>query len=287
VEIKELAKAGAKVYLAARNESRATGALAQLETEGLTNVHWFKLDLDDPKEVKKSAEEFMRRENRLDVLVNNAGLISSPYELGKDGIAKMAVANYISPFVFTETLLPLLRKTAEEPDSDARIVNLTSKLHRQPTVFKVDSVEDFNTEYANSYFANTRRYAHSKLCGILWSNHLQRRLLAESPVNPVTVISVHPGLVDTFLHKEPFVKHIRPLITPFFLTPAQGAHNSVFAAASKKVKDNKEAYRGGYIEGGNPVGNLALPNKLAQDENLGERLYETTKKVLAGIGLDF
>ncbi len=126
--------------------------------------------------------------------------------------------------------------------------------------------------------------AYSKLCDNLWSNHLQRRLLADSPTNPITVISVHPGLVDTFLHKERLTKHIRPLITPFFLTPAQGAHNSVFAAASKKVRDNKETYRGGYIEGGNPVGNLVLPSKLAQDEKLAERLYETTKKVLAAIG---
>lgn len=66
--VQQLAKAGAKVYLAARNESRATGALAQLEAEGLNNIHWHKLDLDDPREVKKSAEEFMKREDRLDVL---------------------------------------------------------------------------------------------------------------------------------------------------------------------------------------------------------------------------
>lgn len=151
--------------------------------------------------------------------------------------------------------------------------------------FKVDSVQDFNHEFANLFFANTRRYANTKLCDVLWSNNLQRRLLVDSPANPITVISVHPGLVDTFLHKEPFVKHIRPLITPFFLTPPQGAHNSVFAAASKKVRDNKEAYRGGYIEGGNPVGNLVAPSKLAQDEKLSEKLYETTKKILAGIGL--
>lgn len=127
--------------------------------------------------------------------------------------------------------------------------------------------------------------AHTKLCDVLWSNNLQRRLLADAPANPITVISVHPGLVDTFLHKERLTKYIRPLLTPFFLTPAQGAHNSVFAAASKKVRDNKEAYGGAYVEGGNPVGNLVLPSKLAQDEKRGERLYETTKGVLAGIGL--
>lgn len=70
--MRHLARAGAKVYLAARDESRATGALAQLEVDGLGpgngEVVWLKLDLTDPRDVKKSAEEFLKRETRLDIL---------------------------------------------------------------------------------------------------------------------------------------------------------------------------------------------------------------------------
>lgn len=76
--VQHLARAGAKVYLAARNESRATGAMAQLDAEGFApgngEVVWLKLDLSDPRDAKKSAEEFLKREERLDILGTWVGL---------------------------------------------------------------------------------------------------------------------------------------------------------------------------------------------------------------------
>ena len=67
--VRHLARAGAKVYLAARNESRAAGALEQLEHDGLNGeVIWLKLDLSDPRDAKKAADDFLRKERRLDIL---------------------------------------------------------------------------------------------------------------------------------------------------------------------------------------------------------------------------
>lgn len=66
--VRHLARAGATVYLAARNEARASAAIAQLAGEGLTEITWLKLDLDDPRDAQKAAQEFLRREKRLDIL---------------------------------------------------------------------------------------------------------------------------------------------------------------------------------------------------------------------------
>jgi NAD(P)-dependent dehydrogenase (short-subunit alcohol dehydrogenase family) len=80
--VRHLARGGAKVYLAARNESRVTGALKQLEIEGLApgngEVVWLKLDLSDPRDAKKSAEEFLKKETRLDILGMSCSKTDSP-----------------------------------------------------------------------------------------------------------------------------------------------------------------------------------------------------------------
>ncbi|KIM36678.1 hypothetical protein M413DRAFT_449022 [Hebeloma cylindrosporum] len=286
--VRHLARAGAKVYLAARNESRATGALAQLEFEGLGpgngEVLWLKLDLSDPRDAKKAAEEFMARETRLDILVNNAGMIKAPYEIGPDGVTTLAIVNYISPYVFTRTLIPLLQQTAKEPNSDVRIVNVTSITHKLiPSSVKFDDVEDFNITYRRRPLAGLTRYAHGKLAMILWTKSLQRRL-NEDISAPITVISVHPGGVDTFTHSWPFPRFFKWLVGLTIASPEVGAYNSVFAAAGSRVAEKKEAYEGAYLES-QPTGRIAVPNKVTLNEQLGNNLWNITDSFLDKIGV--
>ncbi|KAF8191211.1 NAD-P-binding protein [Pholiota molesta] len=285
--VRHLARGGAKVYLAARNESRATGALKQLEIEGLApgngEVVWLKLDLSDPRDAKKSAEEFLKKETRLDILVNNAGLITAPYAIGADGITEMAMVNYISPVVFTRTLIPLLQQTAKEPDSDVRIVNVTSIVHKLvPASVKFNDVSDFNINYARRPFSGMTRYGHSKFMLSLWTRTLQRQL--DNPTAPITVISIHPGGVDTFSHKWIFPRFFQWLVGLAIAQPEVGAYNSAFAAAGKRIKENRSAYKGAYLQS-QPTGTIAEPHKGILDDDLGERLQKTTDKFLEDMGL--
>ncbi|KAF9003235.1 NAD-P-binding protein [Cyathus striatus] len=284
--VQHLARAGAKVYLAARNESKATGAIARLEHEGLGpgngEVIWLKLDLSDPRDVKTSAEDFLKREERLDILVNNAGVLTGPFETTKDGISTMVAVNYVGPFVFTRSLLPLLEFTAKEAGSDVRIVNVTSIMHKSvPSPINFTDLSDLNPSYSGKLMPGMTRYAHSKLLSLLWSITLQHRLSSSN--TPITVIAIHPGGVDTFSDRWPFPRISKFLIQLVIAEPVVGAYNSAFAATGKKINENKEEYKGTYLES-RPTGRVA---KLGKEVNVekGEELWALTEKVLQEIGV--
>lgn len=158
---KELARHGAKVYLACRSEDRALAAITKLEEEvpdikGEDRLHFIQVDMSNMRSVKRAAEEFVQKEKRLDVLrafiysssyillthghysVHNAGRLTSAYEMSEEGVElTMAVKcvtfavsedldadtnlSYLGVFVLTQSLLPLLKATAAEPDADVRI----------------------------------------------------------------------------------------------------------------------------------------------------------------------
>jgi len=125
-----LARKGAKVYIASRNEEATKQSIERLKNEGLGDgsIHWHKLDLLDPRAVKSSAEDFMKKEDRLDILINNAGKGYGPFSLTKDGIRESMALNYLGHFVFTETLLPLLIQTSKQEGSDVRIIDVGRRM---------------------------------------------------------------------------------------------------------------------------------------------------------------
>ncbi|KAG6884789.1 hypothetical protein C0993_008279 [Termitomyces sp. T159_Od127] len=236
--VQHLARGGAKVYLAARDEGRAMKAIETLRQDGLGpgngEVLWLKLDLSNPRDAKRAAEEFLKKETRLDVL----------------GI-------YISPFVFTRTLLPLLTETAKEPNSDVRIVNLTSIVYKlASSKVSFEDMKDFNIRYQMHPSPAFQRYALSKLMVLLWSITLQKRISEANLSTPITVIALHPGGVDTFTHNWPFPAFSKWLVGLVIADPMRGAYNSVFAAASKTIASNKDRYRGKYLESA-PTGRIA------------------------------
>ncbi|CAL1709882.1 unnamed protein product [Somion occarium] len=286
-----LSKRGAKVYLACRNESRATGAITSIEAWNTSkdrgSLIYHHLSLDDPREAKKSAEEFLAKETRLDIVVNNAGLLASPYEKTKDGIVNTMVVNHLSPLVFTHTLSPLLEKTASEPESDVRIINVSSLMHSaiRAGQTKFDSIDSFNARYEGSWVPpeNLKRYGLTKLANILWTNTLQKQYDAKNV--PITCISMHPGgvLTDSALErlKQSAIPRLRIAISRLFADePEQGSFTTLFAAASKEIAKDKGKYRAKYLA---PYGKIVEPSKLAKDETLANNLWGTTQKVLKEI----
>ncbi|THV02625.1 NAD-P-binding protein [Dendrothele bispora CBS 962.96] len=282
--VQHLARAGAKVYMATRSEDKAKEAIESLKKSRVDpgEVAYLKLDLNDPKQAKRAAEEFATKETRLDILVNNAAMISSPFELTED-ISTMIMVNHIGPFVFTQSLLPILTSTAMEPNSDVRIVNVTSKAHQlTPGPIKFETIDDFKPEYKDKFLGGFLRYCHSKLLNIPWSRSLQHRFDKADPTPiPITVIAIHPGGVDTFSHRWPLPWLWKPIVGLAINSPEMGAYTSVFAAASKKVREEKERgkYRAAYLES-HPPGHFAKPKKEALDEKVAEDLWRLTEEYL-------
>ncbi|KAF9467316.1 hypothetical protein BDZ94DRAFT_1249065 [Collybia nuda] len=269
--------------MASRNESKAMGALTQLESEGLGtgSAIWLKLDLLDPRAVKKAAEEFIGREERLDILVNNAAMmmgVQGSFEKTEDGISAMFSTNYIGPFVFTRTLLPLLTKTCQGGGSDVRIVNVTSASHMALPTVRFRDLNDFNRDFKERIYPSFDRYAHSKLPGLLISRELQNRLDADNV--PIIVVAVHPGTVNTFAHRMPFPKLSEWLLRTFASSPDEGSWTSLFAAASPIVLAESGEYKGSYLM---PVGKISKGSKQAQSPELAKELWASTEIFLQDI----
>ncbi|TFY79516.1 hypothetical protein EWM64_g4499 [Hericium alpestre] len=127
--VEQLAQHGAKVYLACRTESKARAAIADIEKanpalKGQDRLVWLPLDLSSLHSAKAAAEEFLTKEKRLNLLINNAGRLTAEYVLTSEGIEESVAVNHLGHLVFTTTLLPLMKETAKEKGSDVRIVNV-------------------------------------------------------------------------------------------------------------------------------------------------------------------
>jgi len=281
--VKFFARAGAKVYLAARNAQAALKAIESLKSEGLEpgngEIFFLKLDQSNWRDVKASAEEFLKRESRLDILVLNAALVRSAYELNSDGVSTFVGVNYFSPVILTKILLPLMTKTSRLPGADVRIVNVTSSvINTVPTQgLRFDKVEDLNMEFKGAMMDTVYRYGHSKLLGNMWIDTLQKEFDTSNPPVPITTMSVHPGIVKTYLD-DPQSHLVWNVIGYLFgVEPDRGAYNTLFAGASKQVAQKKEEYKGRYIE---PVGKIVALSAPVLGDGSSEALTRTTEGFL-------
>lgn len=289
----------ATVYLCARDEAKATEAIDRIKSQAEKDAYLKKagkalgsiqegrlaflhLDLADPKSVKETAEQFMKTEERLDVLINNAAFSMAPYEIvqGFD-VQKVFLVNYISTFVFTLALMPVLKKTAVQPGSDVRVVITGSDAYRQyasdPNI-KFKEISDFNQEFKDQWFSSLHRYGLSKLALVLFNSVLQKRLVAQD-LN-ILCLCIHPGVVNTFADRIPFL--IRPLFSLLAKSVDEGGFNSCFAAFSPLPREKYEEFKGKYLT---PVGKIAGLSKNALREGLGDDLWTTTVAYLEQIGV--
>ncbi|KAJ7124542.1 hypothetical protein C8R44DRAFT_980783 [Mycena epipterygia] len=239
-----------QVYIAARDEGRTAIAIEQLKAENI------------------NGGSFVKKEQRLDILVNNA-------------------ARHISHFVLTDTPLPLMKATAEETGSDVRIVNVSSNMHSRMKPENFSTTDAFNRNYGESTMGYVDTYANSKLANISHIKALQKRLGSDSV--PITCLAAHPGAVKTvgsdgFLASIPYLGgFLKDYVGPLFFGPwRKGAMTVAFAAASKEVVQQKEKYQGAYIV---PIATIARASSFAQDERLQRELYATTESFLKELGL--
>lgn len=229
----DLARRGARVILACRDMERANKAADDVKTRsGNDNVVVKMLDLASLKSVREMAQDILTSEERLDVLINNAGVMSCPQWKTEDGFEMQFGVNHLGHFLLTNCLLDLLKKSAP-----SRIVNVSSLAHVRGQIH----FEDLNQE---KDYKPKKSYAQSKLANVLFTRELANKLQGTG----VTTYSLHPGVIRTELgrHFWPTLSMWKRVVfTPLtFLikTPTQGAQTTIYCAVEESLKDESGLY---------------------------------------------
>jgi NAD(P)-dependent dehydrogenase (short-subunit alcohol dehydrogenase family) len=256
-----LAKMGARIVLIARNKTRGDATLARLHDSapGIAHsVHF--ADLLRLAEMKHVAAQIADHESRIDVLINNAGALFSTRRLTEDGLECTFALNHMAYFVVTEGLRE--RLSASGP---ARIINTASVAHQGGKL-------DFDDLQSAKGFGAMKAYSRSKLCNILFTRELARRLRGTG----VTANCLHPGFVATRFGDESgaLMSRVVWLAKFFAISPAKGAQTIVYLASSPDVAKTT----GQYFNESVP----AIPSSSARDDRSALLLWQRSA-ALAGI----
>ena len=275
--VKALASAGCRVILCSRNIDAANAAIAkEIKQEGLggyrvedtSNIIVKRLDLEDLDSVRSLAEDVLATEKSLDLLINNAGIMSLPtLERTKAGWEKQMGVNHFAHALLTNRLIPLLAKSPS-----ARVVALASTAHR----FATKKVLSDPCYAKGTKYVPWGAYGDSKLANLLWAKGLARDL-EQKGLSRVNVVSVHPGVIRTALWNQSPLNRFFSLFVGDRDIP-QGAASTVWAAVCPRVSEPE--MRGAYISDCAP----ARPNELGTDPELVDRVWRVTEEEIQRVG---
>lgn len=265
VTARELARMGATVVGIGRNPQKCAEVAAQIRTQtGNKAVEFLVADLSLMSDVRKVTETFRNEYDRLDVLVNNAGAYYQSYQVTAEGFEATFALNHLNYFLLTAGLLDLLKASPA-----ARIVNVASGAH---TAGKLDFAD---LQMAKKY-SGWKAYANSKLCNVLFTYELARRLAGSN----ITVNTLHPGFVASnfalnnnqgMLAKVALAlfKPVRNLVA---ISVDQGAETQIFLASSPAV----EGVSGKYFDKKKAV----TSSPTSYDETVAKQLWEVSERML-------
>jgi len=272
--VKAFAEKGAEVILASRSQEKGQVAKSEIgNTKGDITV--MPLDLMNFASIKQFADAFKAQYNKLDILLNNAGIMTTPYFLTKDGLEAQNGTNHFGHFALTGHLFELIKNTPE-----SRIVNVSSSGHRYGTM-------DFdNLLFENGKdYTPMKSYARSKLANLLFTYELERRSQAGG-INSIAV-AAHPGRSQTNLGRhiegKLWFKLMRPLFMLITQSQAQGALPQIRAAVDPNVKGS-EYYGPHKGMTGFPI--VAKSNTASHNKQDAKRLWEESER-LTGVKFSF
>ncbi len=214
-----LARLGGSVVLACRNAERGATAREEIvRSTGNDKTPVMIVDLGSQVSIRSFVEDFRRTHNRLDALVNNAGIFRRRRHVTVDGLEEQFAVNYLGGFLLTHLLLDLLKASAP-----SRVVNVSSSAHEGGRI-------DFDDLQGEGRYRGFRAYGQSKLAQVLFTYELARQLDGTG----VTVNACHPGVIRTNFGRDdwPWAVH---LVRPFFKSPEKGADTPIYLAASPEV----------------------------------------------------
>jgi len=256
----DLACRGARVILACRNEQRGNEAVEKIKKETHNkNVVLKILDLASIKSIKNFAKDITENEKRVDILINNAGILGSGEAVTEDGLQLAWQSNHFGPVLLTLLLLDVLKKS-----TPSRIVNVSSGLAK---------ISNLSLKTLNLYVGHWGTYSDTKLANILFTQELAKKLANTN----VSVFSLHPGAVATDIVPDKIVYAVlKPLLkfvlAVFYLVPEEGAQTSIYCAC----QDGIEEQSGNHFERCQVVG----PYKKAQNPALAKAIWDETLRLL-------
>lgn len=264
------------VIMACRNEQKAKGAIAKIK-EFIPNaeLQFISIDLMDLDSVRAFADAFKKSYNRLDIFVNNAGIMFPPYQQTKQGFESQMGVNYFSHFLLTGLLMDIIKSTP-----NARIVTLSSLAHQ-------NGVIDFDNLNPNEdTYAKTKVYSQSKLACLMFALELDRKLKAAG-IDAISV-AAHPGIATTELARHiPNIVFI--LLYPIFIfishSSANGAKPTIMASLDSDV------HGGDYFGPSSRREMKGPPKKVkgrphAYDEKVAKQLWDVSEE-LTGFEYNF
>ncbi|KAL6922429.1 hypothetical protein ACHAPO_010851 [Fusarium lateritium] len=221
------------IFITARTEQRGNAAIKEIQDavpDFKGQIKFLELDLSSFESIKKGATAFTSQSDRLDILMNNAGLMATPAGLTADGYEVQFGANYMGPALFTKLLLPTIVKTAEQHGGDARVINLSSLLFNQSPK---EGILLSRAKTPLEDISSVARYGQSKLADYYHTRSL-------SKVYPtVKFVAVHPGVVNTGLFddlrkRRPWLGKLIGVLGSIFLTDVHaGAKAQLWASTAK------------------------------------------------------
>jgi len=278
VTAKQLAKQGARVVLGCRRMDEAQARVEEIRAEQPgASLQPVKLDLSDLSSVRGFAEVFVASHDRLDVLVNNAGVMNTPPKRTKDGFELQLGVNHLGHFLLTDLLLDRLKASAP-----SRVVIVSSCYHDIAMGRK--GVIDFDDlQFERRKYDGWAAYAQSKLANVLHAKELARRLEGTG----VTAVSLHPGWVRTNLVRNSlpvwFQNTVMRAVQGWIgmIEPWEGAQTTLHCVLADDVPEHAGAYfsqRGRYRDPACNAGGWPMPspNPAAHDEVAAARLWDVS-----------
>ncbi|KAL3663994.1 hypothetical protein V7S43_010881 [Phytophthora oleae] len=282
----KLARKGAHVVLACRNEQRGSEAESQMRetlasSPDAGEVEFMKLDVGSLSSVQAFSEKFKAKNNRLHLLINNAGLAGGDYALSADGYELLFATNHLGHFALTAQLFDLLKKS-----SPSRIVNVSSQAHHQPKSFDESEIMLTNGEK----YSPMHNYGVTKLYNIMLAKELGRRLKT-SGVEGVTAVACHPGLSVSGLTSKTASASSSWLWWLFYKLAAyfpsqssqMGALPTLYAAVGEDVKSGDFFGPKHFGLYGHPV--REIPSELSDSKDAAKKLWTFTEG-LANLSFD-
>lgn len=269
---------GAEVVMACRSIERGNKALdsilSDLEEHNVyikNNVELMELDLSDLDSVNQFVSNFKDNYNKLDILMNNAGIMATPYGLTKDGFESQFGTNHLGHFALTAGLFDVIKATP-----NARIVNISSMAH------KAGTMDFYNLQFKDGEgYTPFKAYSRSKLANLMFTYEMQRRINAS--VYDVKVLAAHPGGANTNLasHMESskWGDKLEWIMTKVIQSAYDGALPGVRAATDEHALGGEYYGPSGFMETkGNPV--IVSSNNLSHSKIKARRLWKVSEKLV-------
>ncbi|KAK8583478.1 hypothetical protein V6N12_067750 [Hibiscus sabdariffa] len=229
------------------------------------------LDLSSMASVRKFAAGFVSSGLPLNILVNNAGIMATPFTLSKDGIELQFATNHVGHFLLTHLLLETMKKTAHGSKTEGRIVNVSSRRHKfsYQEGIRFDKINDQSGYYhLRIQYNSLSAYGQSKLANVLHANELSRCLKEDGAA--ITANSLHPGAIATNLFRHnSLIRGLVGLVGKYVCKNVeQGAATTCYVALHPDVKGKSGLYFSD--------SNVAQTSLQANDTELARKLWDFT-----------